>query len=221
MFVASLDVEELIVRDGDLSGVAARGEIDGHKGVGFGTSLPAPGINEFAGWVDEPVDPEDVVDVAALVGDGDAVLVADAEVDGGLGGVVVGGGEPLAELVGVGPRLEDAFYWGWIGAGDYERRRCLDGCLRHAWFSCGLVLGLVCSRNLPRLSSWFSQKPRYMESQSAACCMGATVRRHMRTRPVFFCSMRPACSRTLRCLRMAGMEMSCGRASSVTEACPR
>src|SRR5277367_6375002 len=60
-----------------------------------------------------------------------------------------------------------------------------------------------------------------MESQSAACCMGATVRRHMRTRPVFFCSMRPACSRTLRCLRMAGMEMSCGRASSVTEACPR
>src|ERR1700731_1349974 len=51
--------------------------------------------------------------------------------------------------------------------------------------------------------------------------MGATVRRHMRTRPVFFCSMRPACSRTLRCFRMAGMEMLCGRASSVTEALPR
>src|SRR5580704_10046235 len=51
--------------------------------------------------------------------------------------------------------------------------------------------------------------------------MGATVRRHMRTRPVFFCSMRPACSRTWRCLRIAGMEMSCGLASSVTEACPR
>src|SRR5271168_3048961 len=51
--------------------------------------------------------------------------------------------------------------------------------------------------------------------------MGATVRRHMRTRPAFFCSMRPACSRTWRCLRMAGMEMLCGRASSETEACPR
>jgi hypothetical protein len=132
VLVASFGVEELIVRDGDLGGVAARSEIDGDEGVGFGTSLPAPGVDEFARWVDEAVGAEDVVDVAAFVGDGDPVLVADAEVDGGLGCVVVGGGEPLAELVGVGPRLEDAFGWSWIGAGDYERRRGLDGCLRHA-----------------------------------------------------------------------------------------
>jgi hypothetical protein len=194
VLAASLSVEELIVRDGDFGGVAVRSEVDGYEGVGFGAPLPPPGVDQFAGRVDEPVRPEDVMDVTALVGDGDAVLVADAEIDAGFGGVVVGGGEPLAELVGVGPRLEDAFDGGWVSAGDYERRRCLDGCLRHAWFSCGL--GLVCSRNLPRLSSWFSQKTRYMESQSAACCMGATVRRHIRTRPVFFCSMRPACSST-------------------------
>ena len=102
--------------------------------------------------------PTDGVNVAALVSDGDAVLVADTKIDIGLGGVVVGGGEPLAELVGVGPRLEDAFDRCGIGAGDYERRRGCDGCLRHALFSC--FLGSVCSRNLPRLSSWFSQKMR-------------------------------------------------------------
>src|SRR5271156_4428562 len=119
MLVASLDVEELIVRDGDLGGVAARGEVDGDEGIGFGTSLPPPGVDEFVGWVDEAVGAEDVVDVATFVGDGDAVLVADAEVEGGVGGVVVGGSEPLAKLVGIGPRLKDAFDGGWVGAGDY------------------------------------------------------------------------------------------------------
>ncbi len=151
MLVAVLDVGELLVGDGDLGGVAAWREVDGDEGVGHRAVFPAPGIDELAGRVDDAVDADDVVDIATFMSDGDAVLVADTEVDVRLGGVVVGGGEPLAELVGVGPRLEDAFDRCVVGAGDYERRGRCDGCLRHALFSC--LLGSVCSRNLPRLSS--------------------------------------------------------------------
>ena len=123
VLVAVLGVGELLVGDGDLGGFAVGGEVDGDEGVGRGAALPAPGVDEFAGRIDEAVGAEDGVDVAAFVSDGDAVLVADAEVDVGLGGVVVGGGEPLAELVGVGPRFEDAF--------DAMRDRC--GRLRATW----------------------------------------------------------------------------------------
>jgi len=142
VLVAGFGVEELFVGDGDLGGVAARGEVDGDEGIGGGAVLPAPGVNELAGRVDEAIGAEDGVDVAAFVADGDAVLVADTEVDAGLGGVVVGGGEPLAELVGVGPRLENAFDRCGVGAGDYERRWGCDGGLRHVLFS--WFLGSVC-----------------------------------------------------------------------------
>jgi hypothetical protein len=46
--------------------------------------------------------------------------VADPEIYTGVGCVIVGGREPLAELVGVCPRLEDAVDRSGVGAGDYE-----------------------------------------------------------------------------------------------------
>jgi hypothetical protein len=160
MFVAVFGVGELLVGDGDLGGFALGGEVDGDERVGRGT-FPSPSVDELARRLDETVGAEDGVDVAAFVSDGNAVFVVDAEIDAGFGGVVVGGGEPLAELVGVGPCLKDASGRCGIGAGDYERRGRCDGGLRHALFSCFLgFCGSVCSRNLPRLSSWFSQKTR-------------------------------------------------------------
>ncbi len=118
VLVAVLGVGELLVSDGDLSGLALGSEVDSDESVGHRAAFPAPGVDEFAGRVDEAVGAEDGVDVAALVSDGDAVLVADLEVDAGLGGVVVGGSEPLTELVGVGPRFEDAFDRCGVGARD-------------------------------------------------------------------------------------------------------
>jgi hypothetical protein len=105
VLVACFGIGKLIVGDGDLGGVAFRGKVDGDEGVGGGAVFPAPGVDELAGRVDAAVGSEDGVDVTAFVSDVDAVLVADA----GVGGVVVGGGESLAELVGVGPGLEEAF----------------------------------------------------------------------------------------------------------------
>ncbi len=46
--------------------------------------------------------------------------------------------------------------------------------------------------------------------------MGPASRRHRRTLPSFSCVKRPAFPSTLRCLEMAGSDMSNGRASSVT-----
>ena len=161
MLVSVLGIGELLVGDGDLGGLALGGEVNGDQGVGHGATFPAPGIDELAGRVDKVISTEDGMDIAAFVGDRDPILVANAEIDAGLGGVVVGGGEPLAQLVGVSPRFEDAFDRCGIGAGDYERRGGCDGGMRHVLFSCFLAFsGSVRSRNLPRLSSWFSQKTR-------------------------------------------------------------
>ena len=139
VLVAVLGGGELLVGDGDVGGVSLRGEVDGDEGVGCRATFPAPGVDELAGWFDEAIGAKDGVNVAAFVGDGDAVFVADAEVYVGFGGVVVGGGEPLAKLVGVGPGFEDAVDRGGIGARDYERRRRCNGGLRHTLFSCFLV----------------------------------------------------------------------------------
>jgi hypothetical protein len=118
VLVAVLGSGELLVGDGDLGGFALGGEVDGDEGVRRRAAFPTPGVDEFAGRVDDAVGAEDGVDVAALVGDCDAVLVADLEVDAGPGGVVVGGSEPLTELVGISPRLEDAFDRCGVGARD-------------------------------------------------------------------------------------------------------
>jgi hypothetical protein len=118
VLVAVFGVGELLVGDRDLGRIPVGGEVDGDESVGHGAAFPAPGVDEFARRVDEAVGAEDGVDVAAFVSDGDAVLVSDLEVDAGLGRVVVGGSEPLAELVGVGPRFEDAFDRCGVGAGD-------------------------------------------------------------------------------------------------------
>jgi len=74
VLVAVLGVGELLVGDGDLCGVAVGVEVDGDEGVGRGAALPAPGVDEFAGRLDEAVGAEDGVDVAAFVSDGDSAL---------------------------------------------------------------------------------------------------------------------------------------------------
>ncbi len=108
VLVASLEIEELVVSDGDFGGIALRSEVDRNKGVCRG-SLPSPGIDKLAGWIDQMVGAYDIVDVTAFVSDRDAILVAYTKVNGGLGGVVIGGGKPLTELVGVCPGFEDTF----------------------------------------------------------------------------------------------------------------
>jgi hypothetical protein len=120
--ITGVGIGELLVGDDDFGCVAFRGKVNRDEGVAHGTTFPAPGVDELAWRIDDAVGAENGVNVAAFVGDGDAVLVIDAKVDSGLGGAVVGGSKPLAELIGIGPRLEDAFDRCGIGAGDYERR---------------------------------------------------------------------------------------------------
>jgi hypothetical protein len=67
VLVAVFSVDELLVGDGDLGGFAFGGEVDSDEGVGCGAVLPAPGVDELAGWLDEAVGAEDGVDVAAFV----------------------------------------------------------------------------------------------------------------------------------------------------------
>jgi hypothetical protein len=103
MLVAILDAGKLFVGNGDLGGFATRREVYSDESVGHRPAFPAPGVDEFAGRIDEAVSTENIVDIAAFVSNGDAIFVANTKIDVGLGGVVVTGREPLAELVGVGP----------------------------------------------------------------------------------------------------------------------
>jgi len=50
-----------------------------------------------------------------------------------------------------------------------------------------------------------------------ACSMGSAVKRQVTVRPVFLRAISPASDSTLRCFRMAGIDMAKGSASSLTE----
>ena len=87
--VAGLEVGELLVRHGDLGGVADGDEVDGDEGVGCGAALPLPGEGELFGRDDFLVGADDGVDVAAAVMYLQPIGAADAEVDLGFGGVLI------------------------------------------------------------------------------------------------------------------------------------
>ena len=90
VLIARFEGGKLLMGHRDVGELSARDEVDSHESIGRRTALPAPGEGQFFRGIDQLIDADDGIYIAAGVMHLDPISAADAEVEDGFDFVLVG-----------------------------------------------------------------------------------------------------------------------------------